>query len=450
MPTQEQQQLLALSPDPQVSYAIADLDGVLRGKRIHRDKALKDQPLGFCDVVFGWDLADQLYPDTQVTGWHTGYPDAQARLDWDSLRGIPWQEGHPLLLADFRDDPGPIGQVCPRSLLRRVAAEAEAMGFQPRLAGELEWFVFQEQPDALAARGHRDPQPLSPGMFGYSLLRLSQHHAWADAVFVQMDALGVPLEGLHTETGPGVYEAAIQHAPPLEAADRMALFKWGSKAIAHRRGLMASFMAKWQTDLPGCGGHLHQSLWDAEGRRNLFFDPKQPQHMSQLMRHYLAGQLACLPVLMPLLAPTVNSYKRLLGGDWAPATFTWGYENRTTALRVIGQQPDVLRIENRLPGADLNPYLALAASLAAGLYGIREQLPLAVEPTQGNAYQAAAQPRLPHSLAEACDQMAASPLPAQLLGEPFVDHFLRTRRWEWQQYQRQVSDWERQRYFEGV
>jgi glutamine synthetase len=447
--TLQERQALLRSNDLQINYAIVDLDGVLRGKQIHRHKALKDAPLGFCDVVFGWDLHDALYPDAQVTGWHTGYPDAQARLDWTSFRRIPWQDEQPLLLADFHDDPGPIGQVCPRTLLRKVVAQAEAMGFEARFAGELEWVHFAESPQGMAARQYRDPQPMPPGMSGYSLLRLSQQHPLVDALFRQMDALGIPLEGLHTETGPGVYEVAIEHAPVVEAADRVALFKWGSKVIARQHGVMASFMAKWHEQLPGCGGHLHQSLWSADGQRNVFFDAAAPQHMSPLMRHYLAGQLACLPVLIPLLAPNINSYKRLLGGDWAPATISWGHENRTAALRVIGHDGDTLRLENRLPGADLNPYLAMAASLAAGLYGIREQLPLDAAATRGNAY-AAKLPRLPRSLAEACDAMAASPLPAQLLGDTFVDHLLRSRRWEWQQYQRQVSDWERRRYLEEV
>jgi glutamine synthetase len=450
MTRQSLHQHLLQRSDPQVTYAVVDLDGLLRGKRIHRDKLLKDQPLGFCDVIFGWDAVDALYANGQVTGWHTGYPDAMARIDWDSYREIPWQGGQPLFMADFMADTGPVGQVCPRSLLRRVAAEAEAMGLLPHFGAELEWVHFAETPHDLAQRKYHDPQPLSPGMFGYSLMRLGEHHALSDALFQQMEALGVSLECLHTETGPGVYEAALQHTPVLAAADGAALFKWGAKVIARQQGLMASFMAKWHDQLPGCGGHLHQSLWSLDGQQNLFFDPNDPQRMSALMRHYLAGQLACLPYLMPLLAPTVNSYKRLLGGDWAPATVSWGRENRTTSLRIIGQDADTIRIENRLPGADLNPYLAMAASLAAGLYGIREQLPLEVPAVIGNGYQADGQVPLPRSLDEAVKQMRASALPATLLGEAFIDHFGRSRDHEWRQYLRHVGDWERQRYFEGI
>lgn len=237
------------------------------------------------------------------------------------------------------------------------------MGFTPMFSIEFEWFNFQETPQSLAEKQYQSPKPLTPGMFGYSMLRLAQNHTFFDELFHNMENFGVPIEGLHTETGTGVMEAALSYAPIVEAADRGILFKMGTKATAYKHHIIASFMAKWNANLPGCSGHIHQSLWDATRQRNLF---AHESGMSDLMKHYLAGQLHALPYLLPMVAPTVNSYKRLAGGDWAPATLTWGFENRTTAWRIINNTPDATRIEGRTSGADVNPYLAMAAYLAAG------------------------------------------------------------------------------------
>ena len=211
------------------------------------------------------------------------------------------------------------------------------------------------------------PAPLTPGMFGYSLLRLNQNRGYVNALFDELGAFGVPIEGLHTETGPGVLEAAIRYSAPLESADRAVLFKSGAKEIGHRFGILPSFMAKWSSELPGCSGHIHQSLWDQAGRRTCSSIRRQRDGMSSTFRSYIAGQLACLPELLPLYAPTVNSYKRLVEGAWAPTRANWGVDNRTTALRVIPGGAKCTRVETRVNGSDTNPYLALAAALASGL-----------------------------------------------------------------------------------
>jgi glutamine synthetase len=259
----------------------------------------------------------------------------------------------------------------------------------------------------------------------------------------------VEVEGFHTETGPGVYEAALRHDGALAAADKAALFKSGVKQVAARQGLTATFMAKWNQDLPGASGHLHQSLWDPERARNLFHDPRCPDGISTVMRHYLAGQLRLMPEFAAFSCPTVNSYKRLVPGVWAPTNATWGIDNRTVALRaVLGPTPKSVRVEYRLAGADINPHLAIAASVASGLYGIEHRLE-PPEPVRGNAYQADA-PALPRSLDEAARLLRASAVAGPLLGEEFVDHFARTRDWEVRQQQRAVTSWELERYFEII
>ncbi|MDQ1085808.1 glutamine synthetase [Siphonobacter sp. SORGH_AS 1065] len=287
-------------------------------------------------------------------------------------------------------------------------------------------------------------------MFGYSILRPSLESSFNNDLFDLLTAFDIPLEGLHTETGPGVYEAAIKHDEVLRAADKAALFKTAVKEIGYRHGIIATFMAKWNAELPGCSGHIHQSLWNPEQTKNLFYDESSADRMSPLMKHYLAGQLHCLPHVLPMYAPTINSYKRLVEGAWAPTTLTWAIDNRTTALRVLNNGEAYTRLENRVPGSDSNPYLAIAASLASGLYGIKHQLSLDVPPTVGNGYTNQTNGIIPANLRQATEVMKHSSLAKELFGEGFVEHFTQTRDWEWRQYARQVSEWELKRYFEII
>ena len=438
------------SDSQKVKVAITDVDGILRGKYIHKEKFLSAAQggFGFCNVVFGWDSSDVCYDDAKYTGWHSGYPDALARIDLGTYRRVPWDDGVPFFLADFEDGAGkPLG-VCPRQLLKTVVARAEKAGLVPSCGMEYEWFNFKETPASLASKGGVDPQPMTPGMFGYSILRMSQNRPYFAALMDDLAAFGVPLEGLHTETGPGVTEGAILAADALEAADRAVLFKTAVKEIASRFGLMPSFMAKWNTQLPGCGCHSHQSLW--AGDRNVFFDDADPLKMSGAFRSYMAGLLRCLPEVLPFLAPTVNSYKRLVEGYWAPTRPTWGVDNRTVAFRVIAGAPKSTRVEVRVSGADVNPYLAIAASLASGLHGMEKGLALEEPPIKGSAYREAKGERLPRDLHEATMRLSESRLARELLGDEMVDHFVTTRLWEWRQFGAAVTDWELRRYFEII
>ena len=434
-----------------VRVAVADIDGILRGKLMSLDKlrSAAEKGFGFCDVVFGWDMNDAAYDNVQVTGWHTGYPDAQATLAPETFREIPWEDGLPMILGDFRKAAGHLADICPRTLLASVKQQAQDMGYQAMFSQEFEWFNFRHYEQELFDERRHKPQPMSEGMFGYSVLRSSQHSDFFQALFDQLTEFGVPLEGLHTETGPGVLEAAIHYADVMEAADRAILFKTGTKEIGIRFGILASFMAKWNASLPGCSGHLHQSLWDDEGN-NLFYNIKYDHAISQLMQQYIAGQMHCLPHILPMYAPTVNSYKRLVEGAWAPTTITWGIDNRTTALRVIGGSPSGMRLETRVCGSDANPYLAMAAALASGLYGIKHQLELGTPPVKGNGYASEGLGSLHHNLYDAATAMKASPIAREMFGDAFVEHFTNTRIWEWRQYSKAVTDWELKRYFEII
>lgn len=446
---------LRASPVTKVKVAVTDIDGVLRGKYLRKSKFLSaaESGFGFCNVVFGWDVADECYDNAEYTGWHTGYPDALARIDPGTHRDIPWEGDLPFFLADFEGADGGDLEVCPRRLLKRVLRQLEQAGFTARCGMEFEWFNFKETPQSWAQKGYVNPEPLTPGMFGYSLHRASLHQPFFAALMDELERFGIPLEGLHTETGPGVFEAALLYSDALEAADRGVLFKAAVKEIGARFGIMPSFMAKWNSRLPGCSGHLHQSLWDSRGDTNLFHDERSPAKMSPLFRSYVAGLLEALPEILPFFAPTVNSYRRLVDGYWAPTRATWGVDNRTVACRVIPGGPKSTRVETRVPGSDVNPYLAIAASVAAGLRGVKRGLELRDPPVTGSAYQApeaTEATRLPRTLEEATGRLSESRLARELLGDGFVDHFVRTRLWEWKQFRDSVTGWELQRYFEII
>lgn len=434
-----------------VKLAVVDIDGVLRGKIVSKSKFLKilDNGMGFCNVVFGWDINDAVYDNSEVTGWHTGYPDSQATVDLSTFRTIPWDEDMPFFLADFSRSED-LAEVCPRTLLKKIRQQCTELGYTPLFSNEFEWFNFRETPRSLKEKNYKNPTPLTPGMFGYSILRSSQNASFFNDLFELLNAFEVPVEGQHTETGDGVFEASITYSDILEAADRGSLFKTGVKEIAYRHEIIASFMAKWNQNLPGCSGHIHQSLWDQSGDQNLFYDFSHSAHMSDLLEHYMAGQLYCLPHILPMYAPTVNSYKRFVEGSWAATTVSWGIGNRTTALRVIAPDASSARLETRVPGSDANPYLSMAASLASGLYGIKHELPLDIPITEGNEYENRGNKPLPASLKEATDAMKSSEVPKKLFGETFTDHFIRTREWEWRQFSNQVTSWELKRYFEII
>ena len=452
MTTKEIIQYVKDHPSGKVKLAIADIDGILRGKYVSTEKFLSviENGLGFCDVVFGWDSADVVYDNVKYTGWHSGYPDAPVSVDISTFRKIPWENDVPFFLAELTDVKGSSASVCPRQLLKRILKNAQQQGFSPVFSQEFEWFNFAETPKTANDKQFKNLTPLTPGMFGYSILRSSLENPFFTDLFESLKKFDVPLEGLHTETGPGTYEAAIRYSDILEAADRAVLFKTAVKEIAYNHGVLATFMAKINENLPGCGGHVHQSLWDKAGKKNLFYNEKDKLKMSELLKSYTAGQLFCLPHILPMFAPTINSYKRLVEGAWAPTTLTWAVDNRTVALRVLPGSSKSCRLETRVIGSDVNPYLAMAACLASGLYGIKNNLKLKQPATVGNGYRDFSNGVLPSTLIEATLQMKSSEVAKEILGKEFVEHFTQTREWEWKQHLKAVTDWEYKRYFEII
>ena len=330
-----------------VKLGLTDIDGIMRGKYVSREKffSILEKGMSFCDVVLGWDSNDQLYDNVTYTGWHTAYPDAPVRIVPESCRDLPVEGDMLFFLAEFDKQ---AEAICPRGLLRRVLKRASALGYAVESAVEFEFFVFEETPRSVREKGYRDLKPITPGYFGYSVLRSSVHADFYAELLRQCDQMGIPIEGLHTETGPGVLEAAIMHSPALEAADRAVLFKTFTKVLAQKRGWMASFMAKWSPSWPGQSGHLHMSLFDKRGK-GVFHDAKKPHAMSDMMRWFVGGQQALMPELLAMVASTVNSYRRLIPGFWAPTEASWGIENRTCALRVIpgSASSQRVRVPNR-------------------------------------------------------------------------------------------------------
>lgn len=437
-----------------IKLGLSDIDGVIRGKYMRKDKFISSLKHGFafCDVVMGWDSNDELYDNTAFTGWHTAYPDAPARIDPRSCRRLPLErnaQGEDMLFFIAELD-GPAAGVCPRRLLHRVIDRAAAMGFDAYAALEYEFFMFDETPDSVREKQYRNLRTWTPGNFGYSVLRSTVHADFYEELMDLCERMDIPIESLHTETGPGVLEAAIAVDRIGQAADKGFLFKTFTKALAEQQGLMATFMAKWSHHCSGQSGHIHLSLADRKTGRNVFHDPAAEHTMSRTQRHFAAGLQHYMPEFMAMYAQTINSYTRLVPGYWAPLEASLGIENRTTALRVIPGSPKAQRIEVRIGSADANPYIALAAALGSGLLGIEQELEPAF--TSGNAYaqQFPDDIKFPHTLWDAAQRLRRSQAARELFGDVFVEHLASTREWEERKFREYVTDWELQRYFEII
>ena len=434
----------------QVLLGLTDIDGVLRGKYVSLEKfaSLLRKGGGFCDCVFGWDIDDQLYEtdSTSYTGWHTGFPDTNYRLLTSTERFNPLTQT-PFFLGEFASENSADHPICPRTILRQVLARFGELGLGVKAGLEYEFFVFNETSRSVREKGFHNLEPFTEGNFGYSVLRAATKSADFTALLDFCNAFDVPLEGLHCETGPGVWESALAPTNVLQAADQATLFKTFSKVLFQQRDKIATFMAKWSMQFPGQSGHFHFSFTDSDGS-NAFSSPTND--ICETAMYALGGLEKYLPEFLCLFAPTVNSYTRLVKGAWAPIASSWGIENRTCAIRWIASRGNE-HIEHRVPGADGNPYLVAAGTLAACMLGLEEKL-LPSEPIQGNAYEQTLEPhrRFASNLRDAALAFSASDSARKIFGDEFVDHYAMTRMWEHDEAQKVVTDWQLQRYFESI
>ncbi|KAI9294697.1 putative glutamine synthetase [Neoconidiobolus thromboides FSU 785] len=445
-----------LKDDNKVKVAGIDINGVLRGKVISKEKFLssvKHNSFGFCSVIFGWDLHDQNYfQPSKYSSTENGYSDLLAKIDITSFRRIPWEDDIPFFLVDFFIEEGKILPVCPRNVLKQVISNLNSLGFNPYCGVEYEWFNYDETPQSLSEHPST-PKFLTPGYFGYSLLRTNLKNDYFNDIFDQCKKIDIDIEGLHTETGPGVYEAALAYCPALKMADNAVLFKTAVKQIGLKHNIMASFMAKPKSDLPGCSGHIHLSLKDLQDTNNMFSD--EGKNTSKTLDHFIAGLVLALPSIMPFLAPTINSYKRLNENYWAPVRVAWGYDNRLASIRVIAPptcSKEATRIEIRVSGSDINASLAIAAILASGSYAIKNKLANPLPPLkEGQSLNDYPGEKLPKSLKEAHELMnAKDSFARKALGDDLIDHYSLVCRHEIDLFEGAVTDWETKRYFELI
>jgi len=432
-----------------VKVGVFDIDGILRGKYMSKQKFLAslDHGFGFCDVILGWDSFDRLYDNVSYTGWHSGYPDANVRILPDTCRDLPFENDGLFFLAEFS---GASQLICPRAVLRRTLDKAASMGFKVLAGFEYEFFVFNESPASIREKHFQDLQPMTSGNFGYSVIRNSVETQTYQLLLKLGEQMDFPIEGLHEETGPGVMEAALAYDYALSAADKAALFKTFSKVALQRENKMATFMARWSEDYPGQSGHIHLSLVN-KNNEAVFFDKNLPHNMSQIMQQFIAGQQQLMPELMAMIAPTINSYRRLVPGLWAPTAATVGVDNRTCAIRIIAGSEKSQRLEYRIAASDANPYIILSAVIASGLYGIEHQLKLS-DLVKGNAYdqQFDKLKPLPVDLWQAAQVLKTSKMARQYFGDDFIEHFVATREWEVREFRKHISKWELERYFEII
>ncbi len=444
-----------------VKVGAADIEGVYRGKRVAAKFFLDSLADGFaqCDVLFGWDIAENVLPNLKFSNWERGFADIVMKPDLATFAPVPWEENVYSCICDLWSEHGDRVTISPRYILGNLVERARSLGFEPMAASELEFRFFRENMVSLREKDFGpNLTPLNPGMNCYAISQASADDQLLGRIARMMRDHGVEIEGYNREHGPGMYEMNIHYSDALAAADRTMLFKTGVKEICHQLDYTASFMAKWSDQEDGSSGHSHMSLWDRNMERNVFWDESAEGHMSTTMRQFLAGVLSKLPEFMVLYAPVINSYKRYIEGTWAPLNTTWGMDNRTCSVRIINNSKRAVRLENRVPGADANFYLVFSAMLASGLYGIERKLELPAR-LDGNAYDPATVTKaieegriqaLARNLTDATRLFEGSDVAKEYLGTDFVEHFAATRHWEVKEYEKAVTNWDRRRYLELI
>ena len=435
-----------------VLVVFTDIYGRFLGKRFDAEFFLASTVKNgthACDYLLTVDMEMEPVPGYRFANWERGYGDFHLVPDLDTLRLASWLPRTALVLCDVKNERShELVEQAPRSILRRQTEAAAKMGFRANAATELEYYVFRGSYRDAAAQGHGALEPAGWYLEDYHALQGTRGEPLHGAVRRHLKESGVPVENSKGEWGLGQHELNVQYAEILEMADRHAIFKQCLKEVADSMDLSVTFMAKYAADRAGSSCHVHLSLW--KGSKNAFPGKNRlgPIACSDPFRHFLGGWIAHAPEVMVLYAPTVNSYKRYQSGSWAPTHIAWSHDNRTAGFRVVGSG-NSLRIECRIPGADCNPYLALAASLASGLDGLRKK----IEPPpifEGDMYAAKSLPRVPATLSEATDRFASSAFAKKAFGDDVVEHYVRFFRAEEEAYRKAVTDWERKRYFERI
>lgn len=475
-------QLKRLVRDGQIDTVLTvfpDMAGRLMGKRVTGRFFVDEVMAGgmhACAYLLTVDMEMEPLPGFDSASWGSGYQDFKALPDFGTLRRIPWLEKTALVLCDLVTEHGDPVEESPRTILKKQIERARKLGYRPKMGSELEFYLYKDSYDAAQAKAYQALEPFSAYLEDYHILQTSKEEFVIQAIRNGMEAAGIPVENSKGEWGKGQEEINLRYADALEMADRHVIYKNGVKEIAYQKGVAVTFMAKPHIDRAGSSFHLHSSLWSRDGKTNLFahhkfppplwgrtkvggrkrlkstphpsLPPQEGKGYSELFQHYVGGQLTLGRAMAYWFAPTINSYKRYQSGSFAPTRLAWGEDNRTCGFRVVGEH-NSLRIENRVPGADANPYLAFAATIAAGLYGIEKKLnpgPL----FHGNAYETKKVPQVPKTLRDALDEFEKSKPMRDAFGEGVIRHYTHAGRLEQAAYDQSVTDWELKRYFERI
>jgi glutamine synthetase len=432
-----------------VLVAFPDMQGRMIGKRFQAEYFLEtahDETHG-CDYLLADDIDMEPVPGYEAANWGKGYGDFVMKPDLDTLMKATWLDGTAIVLCDLQDHHHhePISH-SPRAILKRQIERLRALGYTCNAATELEFYLFDEDYRTISRKGHAHAQTAGDYIQDYHIFQTTKEEGVMRALRKQLQASGIPVESSKGEWGPGQEEINVRYADALTMADRHVVLKNATKEIAHMQGKAVTFMAKWDYRLAGSSSHIHMSLADLSGKP-LFADEADDRGMSELMKHFMAGQLAYARDITYFLAPYINSYKRFQAGTFAPTKSIWSPDNRTAGFRLCGEHSRSIRVECRIGGADLNPYLALAALIAAGLKGIEDKLTLE-PPFVGDAYVTEQLREIPRTLRDATDHLRRSDMLEEAFGANVVAHYVHTAEWEQFEYDRRVTDWELKRGFE--
>jgi glutamine synthetase len=437
-----------------VVAVFTDLYGRFLGKRVTGEFFIQqtaESGMHACDYLLTVDMPMEPVPGYKYASWELGYGDFHCAPDFKTLRMATWLEKSAMVICDISDETSHVPvSVAPRSILNKQVEEAKKAGYLALGASELEYFIFDETFKSAREKNYNNLNYFGDYIEDYHILQGTREEVLNAAVRRHLMNSGIPVEFTKGEWGPGQHELNIRYADAVTIADHHSIYKQCFKEVAHQLNLAVSFMAKPDDRYAGSGSHIHMSLWDPEGKNNIFDGDQAlgPIHCSDMFRWFLGGWIAHTRELMPFYAPTINSYKRYQSGSWAPTSLAWSFDNRTAGFRAVGHGKS-LRIESRIPGADVNPYLAYAAALASGLDGIRNK----IEPPpifQGDVYAAKDLPQVPRTLREAINAMERSAFARETFGDDVIEHYLHFYNTEQAAYDKAVTTWERARYFEQI